>query len=124
MEFFRIIDAPISARRLQDVLSLPQLPRYCDQIDKLLSHEGDEGEIYCLWGAFRIRRECINGGVRFTLPGCPNALAWTMTTDLPPQPERIVVHCTINRQGHDPDFIESIEVFVDAWAEGLLRSFG
>ena len=33
--------------------------------------------------------------------------------------EQVVVHCTINRAEHDPDFIESLETFAADWAAGL-----
>ena len=124
MEFFRELTISCTAEQLQSTLTIEDLPLYCSEIDKLLCVDGDEGEIYCLWGAFRVRRESINGSVRFTMPGCPNALAWTITAGLPPKPESTVVHCTINRQEHEQDFIDSIETFVDALAQGLLASIG
>jgi hypothetical protein len=46
-------------------------------------------------------------------------LAWTVTAE----PEGVLVHCTINRTEHDPDFIESIETFVEDWRAGLERCF-
>jgi hypothetical protein len=61
--------------------------------------------------------------VRFTLPRCPNALAWTVTAGID-TPEPVVVHCTINRAEHDADFIESIRLFVDDWRIGLERALG
>jgi hypothetical protein len=33
-------------------------------------------------------------------------------------PARLVIHCTINRREHEPDFVESIELFLDPWGEG------
>jgi hypothetical protein len=64
-----------------------------------------------------LRPEPIRDGVRFTLPGRPNALAWTVTA----KSEGVLVHCTISRTEHDPDFIESIETFVEDWQAGLDR---
>jgi len=119
MEFFRECTTGVDAAVLQQALTIADLPRYCTEIDKVMRAEGDDGEIYCLWGGFRVRRDRINGGVRFSLVDCPNALAWTVTTGLPPHPGQLVIHCTINRRGHEPDFIDSIELFLDAWAEGL-----
>jgi len=124
MEFFRELDAGFDADGLQRMLTIDSLPRHCAAIDKVLSASGDHGEIYCLWGQFDVRRELINGGVRFTLPGCPNALAWTVTTGLPPRPSRTVIHCTINRREHEPDFIESIGWFLDALVDGLHDGMG
>lgn len=119
MEFFAIANSAADADQLQKHLSLERLPQWCASIDTVLEHAGDYGRIYCVWGEFAVRRELIRGGVRFTLPGCPNALAWTVTTDLPPDPQAVVIHCTINRQEHDPEFITTIEEFVDDWRRSL-----
>lgn len=119
MEFFREIDADLDAGQLQRRLTIEALPRHCAEIDKVLEANGDHGEIYCLWGQFRVHRESINGGVRFTLPGCPNAFAWTVTTGLPPRPDRVVIHASINRREHEPEFVESIDLFLDALQAGL-----
>ena len=70
-------------------------------------------------GAFHARREELHQGVRFSLPGCPNALQWTVTTVLPPEPRHTVIHATINRANHERDFIDSIRQFVDDWKDGL-----
>ncbi|WP_212636870.1 hypothetical protein [Desulfacinum hydrothermale] len=75
--------------------------------------------IFCIWGRFVIHREKINGGVRFTMPECPNAFPWTVTTGFPPALDKIVVHGTLNRTEHDPDFVESMEEFFAHWKEGL-----
>ena len=119
MEFFTSADTEAESDLLQQRLTIRSLPDFCSAIEKVLQDQGQTGEIYCLWGQFEVHRQEINGGVRFTLPGCPNALAWTVTTSYPPAPEKISIHCTINRTSHEPDFIESIEYFVDAWRQGL-----
>jgi hypothetical protein len=121
MEFFRELQTALSPAALQQSMTIEGLAQFCAHIDRVLSSTGDEGEIYCLWGQFRVRRESIAGGVRFSLADCPNALAWTLTTGLPPDPGRLVIHCTINRREHEPDFVESIELFLDAWVEGMER---
>ncbi len=122
MEFFRRIAAGRDGEWIRREVTIEALPRFCEEIEKVLDADGDEGRIWCLWGGFRVRREPIRGGVRFTLPECPNAFAWTVTTDLPPRPGEIVVHATINRPEHDPDFVESIDLFLDAWVDGLKRA--
>lgn len=119
MEFFAVVDKQTSPDTLQQRLDIASLAAWCASIAQVLSHRGDEGEIYCVWGQFIARRELIRGGVRFTLPGCANTLAWTITTGLPPEPARIVIHCTINRQEQDADFIDTIEQFVEDWRQGL-----
>lgn len=119
MEFFAIADKQTGADVLQARIDIGSLPAYCASISQLLSHDGDRGEIFCTWGQFIVHRELIRGGVRFSLPKCPNAFAWTITTGFPPAPDKIVIHCTINRREHDSDFISSIRKFVDDWREGL-----
>ncbi|WP_058555319.1 hypothetical protein [Thiohalocapsa sp. ML1] len=121
MEFFATTKRATTEADLQQRLSIDTLAAHCASIDRVLHADGDDGEIWCLWGQFRVRREPIRGGVRFTLPGCPNALAWTVTAGTA-APAPVVVHCTINREEHDPDFIESIRMFVDDWREGLERT--
>lgn len=122
MEFFSQVKSAVSVQDLQAQLTLVSLPRWCDSIYEVTEQDEPCGEMHCLWGMFRVCREVIRGGVRFSLPGCPNAFAWTVTTDLDPDPLLVVVHAAINRQEHDPDFIESIETFIDEWREGLLRN--
>lgn len=119
MEFFRTVDSPLAAEQLKESVTVANLDRLCDSIDRVLWAEEEQGEIYCLWGQFPVRREPINGGVRFTLPTCPNALQWTVTTGFPPAPGSVVIHATINRTAHDPDFVDSIALFLDDWVAGL-----
>jgi hypothetical protein len=119
VEFFAIADVATTPHVLQ-TLTVKQLAAYCSDIDKVLTVDDDDrGSVYCIWGEFSVERQLINGGVRFTLPGCPNALAWTVTTGFPPAPGKVVIHCTINRQEHEEDFIDSIESFIAAWRHGL-----
>ncbi|MFO8152333.1 hypothetical protein [Thioalkalivibrio sp.] len=119
MEFFATVPIGADAGVLQRQVTVERLPEWCASIDTVLELSDESGRIYCVWGEFAVSRETIRGGVRFSLPGCPNALAWTITTGLPPDPGAVVIHCTINRQEHDPDFIETIEEFVDDWRQGL-----
>lgn len=120
MEFFETTEMRLTEADLQRGLTIQGLGELCASIDRVLASDGDEGQIYCVWGQFRVHREAIRGGVRFTLPRCPNALAWTVTggTDTP---EPVVIHCTINRREHDPDFIDSIRQFVADWRVGIER---
>lgn len=119
MEFFATAAVPASVAELQRRLTITDLPRWCASISEVFSDAGERGEIYCVWGQFRVNREAIRDGVRFTLPGCPNALQWTITTGQPPDPGKVVVHLTINRTEHDPDFVDSNRQFVADWTTGL-----
>lgn len=121
MEFFATADINLTSDQLQRRLTIKSLPDYCAAVDAVLVDHGSTGEIYCLWGQFLVNREPINGGVRFSMPGCPNALAWTITTGHPPVEDKLTVHCTINRTTHEPDFLESIAYFIDALSQGLER---
>ena len=119
MEFFATAVIPASAADLQRRLTISELPRRCASIEKVLSDAKSSGEIFCVWGTFRIHREELRDGVRFSLPGCPNALQWSVTTGQLPDPAHTVVHVTINRTEHDQDFVDSIRQFVDDWKTGL-----
>ena len=119
MEFFAYARRKTTSEVLKERLTIASLPQFCASIDKVLEDNGDTGRIYCVWGEFPVDRQTISGGVRFTLPSCPNACAWTITTGHPPDPETVAVHCTINRPDHDPDFIETLEDFVADWKTGL-----
>lgn len=122
MEFFCYLDSTQPTEWVEQ-LGIADLPTYCASIERVLSLEGDCGVIYCLWGEFAIRREAIRDGVRFTLPYCPNALAWTITGERTPQSSTwITIHCTINRETHEADFVESIHLFMDDWQRGLGRT--
>jgi hypothetical protein len=118
MEFFREIKSVIlGSDDLKEALSISTLPEYCSSIETIISEENNEGEIYCLWGQFNIKREIIKYGVRFSLLNCPHALAWTITFHQMSQ--EIIIHCTIDKKQEDKDFIDSIHQFVSDWERGL-----
>jgi len=115
VEFFaEIKNKNIDKDCLKEKLSIARLPELCHSIDTIIRDDKNNGEIYCIWGGFEINREELEYGVRFSLPHCPNALAWTITCD--EDSNNIVIHCTIAKKQHDTDFIESIEQFVADWA--------
>ena len=119
MEFFATTIIPASVADLQRRLTISELPRWCASIEKVLSDAKSSGEIHCVWGTFHTHREDLCDGVRFSLPGCPNAFQWTVTTGRPPNPRHTVIHLTINRTEQDQDFIHSIQQFVNDWKAGL-----
>lgn len=119
MEFLATTVISASATDLQRRLTVSELPHWCASIEKVLSDAKSSGEIYCVWGAFDARREDLRNGVRFSLPGYPNALQWTVTTGHPPDPQLTFIPLTINRTEQDQDFIDSIRQFVDDWKAGL-----
>ncbi|HHJ13860.1 MAG TPA: hypothetical protein ENJ79_05715 [Gammaproteobacteria bacterium] len=117
MEYFAHARLHTSPQRLQEQLVLEALPRFCVSIEKLLETGPDHARVWCLWGEFRVRRECIRDGVRFTLPDCPNALAWTITAEA--DSARALVHLAINRSRPEEDFDASIRTFMNDWVQGL-----
>lgn len=118
MEFFSFADVRMSASDIQRHINIRNLTQWCASIDAILDVQDERGDIYCVWGQFRIHRELIHDGVRFTLPNCKNAVQWTVSPN-PEDSAQVMVHCTINRMHQEPDFVESLETFVDEWRAGL-----
>ena len=108
----------MSPLSIQRDIHISRLAELCELIDKVLSQQGERGEIYCLWGEFKVHRELIRQGVRFTLPNCPNALQWTLTASAD-EPGCVRVHATIQQPQHDVEFTESLQRFVDDWKQVL-----
>jgi hypothetical protein len=119
MEFFANTIISATAEELQRRLTIGELSYWCASIEKVMSDAQSSGEIYCVWGTFIANRERMQNGVRFTLPDCPNALQWTVTTGHQPNPQHTVIHATINRTKQDQDFVDSLQQFVNDWKVGL-----
>lgn len=117
MEFYALARTRFTPDELQQSISGTALPSFTPSILHVLHWDTnrDAGEIFCLWGQFVVNRELLNSGLRFTLPKCPNALAWTVTAE----DEGTLIHCTINRKTQEADFIESIETFVEEWRRSI-----
>jgi len=119
MEFFKEVEASgLDIRELKKILSIKNLPQLCQSIYSVILDEQTNGIIYCLWGEFKVNREELKYGIRFSLPHCPNSLVWSITNDN--ECDKIIIHCTINKRTHDKDFIESIEEFMNDWKNGIL----
>ena len=106
--------------RLKRLLTIDNLPSLCQSISTATACGEHEGDIYCVWGAFSVRRDEIRHGVRYALVNCPHALAWTITYDEANQD--LIIHCTIDKVHQDPDFIESIHEFVSDWSIGIAQA--
>jgi hypothetical protein len=123
MEFFAEVEragasAMPSPDQLYDLVTIASLPELCASIDTVLSVQSPRhGEIYCVWGQFQVSRERIRNGVRLALLNCPHALAWTIATK--PEDGGVVIHCTIDDRVAETELVETIEQFVDDWAQGL-----
>ena len=121
MEFFQEVYSPdCDANHLKKLLTINSLTILCTSISDVTANNNNEANIYCIWGAFNVRREEIRYGVRFSLLNCPHALAWTVTLD--EVNKTIIIHCTIDKTGQDPDFVESIHDFVEDWSNGLTKA--
>jgi len=122
MEFFRIINKQVSETIIQNSITPKMLEKFTTSMFfmEAKNHDFIGGTI---WGEFLISYSKINGGVRFTLVSCPNALSWTITTGFPPEKNKIVLHCTINRTQKPAEFIEEINDFLDEWETGLATQF-
>jgi hypothetical protein len=122
MEFFQEVHHPgLDIPRLKRSLTIHNLPDLCASISTAAASTQNEGELYCVWGAFSVRRDEIRNGVRYALRECPHALAWTVTLD--ETREHVIIHCTIDKTHPDPEFAESIHGFVADWAAGLRDGF-
>ena len=113
MEYFRIIKIKTTEEHIQISLGLNNLNEISSVIFNLDVPSETKSNIGGIWGEFTLSRSEINGGIRFALLECPNALCWTITTGFPPEPESLVIHLTINRPHTSQDFIEEIEEFLD-----------
>ncbi len=123
MEFFRKIDISCNEKRLKNTLDFKHLELMSSQLFLLEAINDHQASIGSLWGEFTLSRLEINGGLRFSLLECPNALTWTITTGYDPAPKAVIIHLTINRTEKDQEFIEEIEDFLDDQSIFLKQAF-
>lgn len=123
MEFFETTVLSAKDAELKQRLKIGTLPDWCASIEKVLADYKTKGEIYCIWGVFDIQREELRHGVRFSLPGCPYAMQWTVTTGHHPDPQHTVIHLTTNRTEHEAEFVDSIRQFMLDWKKGLASNW-
>ena len=121
MEFFRIIKVSTLEKYIHEQLTIKNLERLSNEIFIIRDQNEAEADIGGIWGEFTLTRFVIKGGIRFALKECPNALAWTITTGYPPDPDALIVHLTINRQQKEESFIEEIEDFLSDQSECLQK---
>lgn len=122
MEFLRIVDLHADQKWIQDNIKIDNLERITET-NFVLEKKGMDALIGTLWGEFDLSYDKINGGVRFALTSCPNALAWTITTGFPPDREKLIIHATINRTRKPQEFIDEINEFLDDWEYGLIKFY-
>lgn len=122
MEFFKIIDIKTNQDWIQEKITVENLEKITET-NFVINKNGNDALIGTLWGEFELSYDKINGGVRFALTSCPNALAWTITTGFPPERDKLVIHATINRTRKPQEFIEEVNDFLDDWEQGLSNFF-
>ena len=124
MEFFAFAEVVASADEIRRKVTIDTLPVYCEDVEEVAEAEALGRVVYFRhWGRFHIVSAEVMGGVRFWVPDCPNALAWTVTTGYPPRPAKIVLHATINRTEHSPDFLAATQSLLVTFKAGLERKF-
>lgn len=123
MEFFRILKIKTKESEIQTALTLANLSLMSNEFFVIGNQDKNKAAIGGVWGEFTLTRCEIKGGLRFALLECPNALAWTITTGFPPDPNSIIIHLTINRQEKASSFIEEVEEFLDDHIDCLTNVF-
>ena len=122
MEFFKIIDIQTTQDWIKKNITVDNL-EHITETNFVIEKKGQDALIGTLWGEFELSYDKINGGVRFALTSCPNALAWTITTGFPPERDQIMIHATINRKRKQQEFIDEIEEFLNDWETGILNFY-
>ena len=122
MEFLKIINVKTTADQIQKNIDFDNLELFCESIF-IMDYIGNIAKIGSIWGEFSLQKDLINGGVRFSLLECPNALAFTITTGYLPDPDKITFHLTVNRTELKPVFIDEIEEFINDWKTGIKKQF-
>ena len=123
MEFFNIINIQSTEGGIQKNITFDDLEEYCASIFIIKINTNNKAVIGTFWGEFSLQRDNINGGLRFSLLECPNALVFTITTGFPPEPNKIIFHLTVNRLELNPVLIEEIKAFIDEWKVGIEENF-
>ncbi len=113
MEFFRTVAMHTTEQIIQEVIILEKLEETTNELVLLDQMDDKSDAIGGIWGEFTLERSTINGGLRFALIECPNALVWTITTGYPPSINSVVIHLTLNRIEKSEDFIQEVEEFLD-----------
>ncbi len=122
MEFFKIINVRTTADQIQKIINFDNLDNLCESIF-IMDYNDNIANIGGIWGDFSLQKDLINGGIRFSLLECPNALTFTITTGYPSEPKQIIFHLNVNRTELKPMFIDEIEEFINDWKTGIEKRF-
>jgi hypothetical protein len=119
MEFFAYADAHMSATDLQRYIRIQSLSEWCASIEKVVSHSAERGVITLPWGEYSVHQEVIRDGIHFSLPGCGNAMQWTITAEPKVKGGLVIVHCTVNKSELESAYQDQLQKFVADWKLGL-----
>lgn len=119
MEFFAYADAHMSATDLQRFIRIQNLSEWCASIEQVLSHSAERGLLRLSWGEYAVRQDVIRDGIHFILPGCGNAMQWSVTANSGIKGGLVTVHCTVNKPELDPGYQAQLQKFVSDWKLGL-----
>ncbi len=122
MEFFKIINVKTTADQIQKNIHFDNLEILCESIF-VMDYKNNIADIGGVWGEFSLQKDKINGGLRFSLLECPNALTFTITSGYPPKPDQIIFYLTVNRTELKLIFIDEIEEFINDWKTGIEKEF-
>ena len=122
MEFFEFVDIQTSEAVIQEKLTIDDLPAFCEEIEAVDEDDGMGRVVFFRgWGRFHIERNRIMGGVRFSVPDCPNGLCWSISTGHGPQSRHVTLHATINRTEQDEEFISTTRALLSTLKTGILQ---
>ncbi len=122
MEFFKIINVKTEKEQIQKNINFENLEALCSSLF-VINYSDNIATIGTVWDEFSLQKDNINGGLRFSLLECPNALTFTITTGYPPEPNQVVLHLTVNRNTLKPQFVEEIHALMDDWKTGMEKNY-
>lgn len=122
MEFFKIINIKTKKEQIQKNINFDNLETLCASFF-VINYSDNIATIGTVWDEFSLQKDNINGGLRFSLLECPNALTFTITTGYPPEPNQVVLHLTVNRKTLKPQFIEEIQALMNDWKTGMEKNY-
>ena len=117
MEWFATANANLPASELQRHLRIETLPEWC-AAPPAIAGDVDNRDVP-EWTHWRVHREVIRAGLRFSLPGALHALQWTLIVGSHPRPGTVNLHFSLATANPDAATLAALEKFVADWQKGL-----
>ena len=117
MEWFITANANLPASELQRHIRIETLHEWCAAPPAIAGVVNNQPVPD--WIHWRVHREVIREGLRFTLPSAVHALQWTLITGGHLRPGTVNLHCTLGISNTDAATIAALEKFVSDWQQGL-----